>query len=1191
NSDAVSFHYTDISSTFLRHGQRSFGAQYPCLVFERLNIEHDPVEQGFEAGGFDLVFASNVLHDTRYLDNTLAQVGKLLRPDGLLILNEFTVMKDLLLYTGGLLHGWWLFQDPEHRLSNSCLLGVSHWKAILEKSGWGDFTAFGLPFEQDLAQCRQSVMFCTRAAGAQAQAMPLAQSVAQAAAGPASAPASEPLLDLVMDSIGEIIGAKRLAAFEPATPLMEQGVDSLELVELNALLGKKTGLRLETSFLFQFNTAEKLSRHFRARLGAAAPEPAPAPAPAEDPALRAGVEAIIAKLIGARRMNGFTPELPLMELGIDSLELLELRTLLGQQFGVELNASFLFQYNTCAKIAAYLDKRPALQPSPAAPPVEVDAADVAIVGMALRFPGKASDPDSFWQLLTTGTSAIGALAPERLDWPAQVDVAGDKAYLTRGGFLDRIDEFDAPFFRISPMEAELMDPQQRMLLELVWGALEDAGHKPSALAGPATGVYVGACHFEYRSLLERSGTSQGAFVATGSSASILANRISYFYDFQGPSVLVDTACSSSLVAVHQAVRDLRDGACRQALVGGVNLICNTVNVLAYDHAGMLSADSRCATFDAGANGYVRGEGGAVIVLKRLRDALDDGDRIYATIKGSAISHGGQASSLTAPNPEAQGALIVRAARDARVDGASIGYVEAHGTGTRLGDPIEVEGLKQAFAQFAAEGEAPACALASVKSNIGHLEGAAGIAGLIKAALCLRHRTLVPTLHFSRLNPEINLGPALHVASTLTAWPARTDGAGRALPRRAGVSAFGFGGAMAHVILEEHAQAPRSGEPGGPYLFVLSAKNDAQLLATAGRVATFLERAGNQPGFSLAGLCYTLQVGREEMDERLAIVFDSRDELAGLLAAFTQGRAAGPTVYRGRRQAGRAQPAALQGRALHALAAAWVGGGAVDWRALYPGAAPQRIAVPGYAFARQRYWVARAPQAGQSAAVAAPARFNSVFSGHEAFLTDHRVNDRKVLPGVMYLELARAAAGAVAGQTGNALRISQVVWASPVFVDGAAVTVQTTVKRGGEERWSFEMRSGAGQADGLAAHLHAQGELALSHAEAPRIDLDARLRACGAGVLDAQRFYQGFAAIGIDYGPAHRGVTELRFGSDEVLARLAIGPESARDSGALFLHPGLLDSALQATYAFAIRAGQPTLMLPFVLDQVDVFGPC
>ena len=603
------------------------------------------------------------------------------------------------------------------------------------------------------------------------------------------------------------------------------------------------------------------------------------------------VEEVVREIIGPKRMASLTPDTPLMEFGLDSMELLDLRMLLSKTFGVDLDATFLFQQNTLRKVSTFLlqDSRPAQYEShpgfhqtasstdnlalqvPTAPDTPCRQHDIAIIGMALKLPGQVQTPDDFWRLLEHGGTAIGTMPEERWSWLSEPALGADKPHLRKGGFLQRIDEFDAAFFRISPREAELLDPQQRLLLELGWEVMEDAGYKPSLLSGSDTGVFIGACHFDYHRLLETQGLAAEALAATGTGGSILANRLSYFYNFQGPSLVIDTACSSSLMAVHAAVRALRDGSCDQALVGGVNLICHATHTLSYDKAGMLSQDAACYTFDARANGYVRGEGAALVFLKRLDRAIQDNDRIYAVIRGSAVNHGGQASSLTAPNPEAQARLLVKAWQDAEVAADSITYIEAHGTGTPLGDPIEVEGIRQAIAQSPPGGfQGSTCGLGSLKANIGHLEGAAGIAGLIKVLLCLQHQTLVKAINFQTLNPAIKLTAPLYIVDQTQPWQALRDQAGMALPRRAGVSSFGFGGANAHVVLEEFPQDAGDHHFTGPYVFVLSARDQSRLLAYAERFLAFLERP-QAAALSLPGMTYTLQNGREEMDERLAIL--------------------------------------------------------------------------------------------------------------------------------------------------------------------------------------------------------------------------------------------------------------------------------------------------------------------------------
>ena len=319
---------------------------------------------------------------------------------------------------------------------------------------------------------------------------------------------------------------------------------------------------------------------------------------------------------------------------------------------------------------------------------------VAVIGIACRLPGGAN-AHAFWELLRDGRDAFGSLS-SRWQWPANIDPHGSHAGIDRAGLLPRVDEFDAAFFQISPHEAELMDPQHRLLLELGWEVMERSGYRPAQLATRRTGVFVGVAHYDYRDLLARTTAATDAYVATGSSPSMLANRLSYFYDFRGPSVSIDTACSSSLVALELAVQALRAGECDHALLAAVNLICSPVTSIAYYEAGMLSRSGVCRAFDHHADGYVRGEGAVALLLKPLRQALADRDVVHGVILGAAVGHGGRAASLTAPKPASQAAVIEAALRDAGVDADRVQFVEAHGTGTQLGDVVEIAGLQQAF---------------------------------------------------------------------------------------------------------------------------------------------------------------------------------------------------------------------------------------------------------------------------------------------------------------------------------------------------------------------------------------------------------------------------------------------------------------------------------------------------------------
>jgi acyl transferase domain-containing protein/acyl-CoA synthetase (AMP-forming)/AMP-acid ligase II/acyl carrier protein len=566
----------------------------------------------------------------------------------------------------------------------------------------------------------------------------------------------------------------------------------------------------------------------------------------------------------AQRLNlspkQIDPREPFSRYGLDSLAAVELSGALERWLGRRLPPTLVYDYPSIHALADYLAVATATAPAAGLVTPEPAAASsddaIAILGLGCRFPG-AGSPDAFWQLLREGRDAIARVPAGRWE-PATTDAPA------WGGFLENIDTFDADFFGIAPREADLMDPQQRLLLEVAYEALEDAGLVPKALAGTRAGVFVGISTNDYGRLLARVAAGTDAHAGTGNAVSIAANRISYLLDLRGPSLAVDTACSSSLVAVHHAVRSLRAGESTLALVGGVNLILAPDLTKTFARAGMLAPDGRCKTFDAAADGYVRGEGCGVVVLKRLADAQRDGDRVLAVIRGSAVNQDGRSNGLTAPNGPAQQAVVRAALQDAGVAPAAIGCVEAHGTGTSLGDPIEANALREVLLER--RSAAQPCWLGSVKTNLGHLEAAAGIAGLIKLVLALRHETIPPHLHLRSLNPLIQLGNTpLAIPTAPTPW--------RGPGRLAGVSSFGFGGTNAHVIVGE---APASAVPAQParpaHVLVLSARTLPALRALAASHADASDE-------SWADRCHAVATQRAAYAHRLAVTRENAAQLA------------------------------------------------------------------------------------------------------------------------------------------------------------------------------------------------------------------------------------------------------------------------------------------------------------------------
>ncbi|MEU5599658.1 beta-ketoacyl synthase N-terminal-like domain-containing protein, partial [Streptomyces sp. NPDC020298] len=542
----------------------------------------------------------------------------------------------------------------------------------------------------------------------------------------------------------------------------------------------------------------------------------------------------------------------------------------------------------------------AAQTVPSALPAASDeqtASDEQAVGVACRLP-RADGPDSFWQLLREGRSAVGEVPADRWGTDGRADGGALREVVRHGAYLDRVDTFDAAFFGISPREARAMDPQQRMMLELAWEAFEDAGVLPERVRGSRTGVFVGAIWDDYATLLARQGlTAVTEHSLTGLHRGIIANRISYTLGLHGPSLTVDTAQSSALVAVHLACESLRRGESELALAGGINLNIVPESTLGAAKFGGLSPDGRCFTFDARANGYVRGEGGGAVLLKPLAAALADGDPVLCVIRGSAVNNDGTTDGLTAPNAQAQRAVLRTAYARAGVDPAAVQYVELHGTGTRVGDPIEASAVGTVLGQ--AEGRSGPLVVGSAKTNVGHLEGAAGIVGLLKAALSLHHAELPASLNFETPNPAIPLDELnLRVQQALTPWPA-TEG-----PRLAGVSSFGMGGTNCHVVLEAAPQQPRpsrdaTAEPALPVPWLLSGKSRKALRAQAARLLTHVE---SRPALRPDDVGLSLATARTAFTHRAVALGTDRGELVRALTALAHGEAA-TGIVEGRTTAG------------------------------------------------------------------------------------------------------------------------------------------------------------------------------------------------------------------------------------------------------------------------------------------------
>ncbi|WP_255298559.1 SDR family NAD(P)-dependent oxidoreductase [Brevibacillus dissolubilis] len=984
------------------------------------------------------------------------------------------------------------------------------------------------------------------------------------------------------------------------------------------------------------------------------------------------------------------PKAGFYDIGLDSPGLLGMVDAIGTKIGASLTPTLLFEYTTIAELAAYLankygayfqasptsaqEKEGAGHTAVSSATVATDAGsshtstdryvssdqnqsqndeklssshtarptveeDIAIIGMAGRYP-QARNIQEFWQNLMEGKDCISEVPASRWDWKELEDLTSPsgKTLSKWGGFIDDQDCFDPQFFRISPREAEIMDPQERLFLETCWETIEDAGYTPKSLVKAQgqnkrrpVGVFVGVMHKDYSLVGTEAVSKENVFPLSLNYAQI-ANRVSYICNFHGPSMAVDTVCSSSLTALHLALESIRRGECEAALAGGVNLSLHPNKYISYNTGDMFASDGRCHTFGKGGDGYVSGEGVGAVLLKPLHKAVQDGDHIYAVIKGSAINHVGTVSGITVPSPVAQADVIESCLEKAGVDPRTISYIEAHGTGTSLGDPIEIQGLTKAFDLYTADKQF--CSIGSVKSNIGHAESAAGISGLSKVALQLYHKTLVPSLHSEELNPYLDLpSTPFYVQQETQEWkqPVMIDnGQEIKLPRRAGISSFGASGSNAHIILEEYIPQPKRGDNtvplishAKPTLLPLSAKTKDRLQAYAEKLLAFLH-----DGINLADLAYTLQVGREPLEERVVFLAGDIQELKAKLKAFTEGQTAISDCWIGLVKNGKelTVPSGehqhthelvrtwMDNGNLQQIAESWVNGMSIDWNAIYGEHRPERISAPTYPFAKERYWVPEAPAKSNSKTITqvihpllhqntsdfTEQRFSSTFTGQEFFLADHVVRGQKILPGVAYLEMARTAvekATGAAEEDLSVIRLKDIVWIRPIIQTNQPVDVHIGLYAEDNGEISYEVYSESADADSGQV-VHSQGSAVLGTRPDAHLTLDIRsLQAeCNQLTVTQEDIYKAFHSMELGYGPGFQGIEKLYIGEKQLLARISL-PVSVRNTQDQYLlHPSLMDSAFHTSVGFVLGAkegdgAEARLSLPFAMEQLEIFGPC
>jgi acyl transferase domain-containing protein/acyl carrier protein len=872
---------------------------------------------------------------------------------------------------------------------------------------------------------------------------------------------------------------------------------------------------------------------------------------------------------------------------------------------------------------------------------DISGKEIAVIGMAGRF-ADAADIGEFWEALRAGRDFIGEFPVSRrldsdrlVDFWGNAEPAGMASRYSEGAYFKEIDQFDHQLFNISPAESNLMDPNQRIFIETVWAALEDAGYGGNRLSGTKTGVFVGhSCDFgyDYRHLIQFIAPSQMGFSVPGNIQSIIASRIAYLLDFKGPSMLVNTACSSSLTAIHLACRSIRNGECELAVAGGVKVILAPLKANG-NEAGIrvLSLDGRARTFDDSSDGTGMGEGAGAVLLKPLKLALLDGDQIYAVIKGSAMNQDGNSIGITAPNSAAQEEVILQAWKDADIEPETISYIEAHGTGTKLGDPIEISGIQKAFRHYT--GKKQFCAVTAVKTNVGHLDHAAGIVAFIKAVLALQNKQIPPTLNFVTPNRKINFTESpVYVNDRLIDWETR------GFPRRCGVSAFGLSGTNCHLVLEE-APAPLEietrPEEEKAQILALSAKNADSLRELVQRYRKIVI---NGCGARLPDLCYTANTGRGHYEYRLAIVFaneaELREKITGVADPTLSANPEQGVFYRNfklvvapkvklmdgeisadqkqalNREAGQLlkqlataadeEKVALLSR----IAAIYVRGAEIPWEELYRGQKYQKISLPVYPFRRKRHWCE--PELTAPGANPNPARppqglhplLDSCLAesvGIDIYLTrfstrrhwvlnEHKVAGNYILPGTVYLEMAREIGRRY--YPGMALELKDVFFITPLAVREDEIKEVQTVIRLESDHYGFAVASRA--ADGMSWVTHAEGKIfgfkpparpatdAIEFAETLKKFETESSQRVGTGAFDSA----------IETGPRWESLQNIRFHDQSALAYFELKPEFGPDLLDYKLHPAMMDCAVNV----GIREGGGGLYLPFSYRSLKILKP-
>lgn len=856
--------------------------------------------------------------------------------------------------------------------------------------------------------------------------------------------------------------------------------------------------------------------------------------------------------------------------------------------------------------------------------------DIAIIGLSGRYP-HANNINEYWENLKKGKDCVIEIPKERWDYTHYFDkdkYKSGKIISKWGGFIDDVDKFDPLFFNISPEEAETMDPQERLFLQCVYETIEDAGYTRKSLKKYENlglerniGVFVGVTYLEYH-LYGIHSQVKGNTIALSGVPSSIANRVSYFFNFHGPSMCIDSMCSSSLTALSIACDNIKQGGCKLAVVGGVNLSLHPNKYLFLSQYNFLSSKGRCESFGNGGDGYVPGEGIGAILLKPLYQAEVDGDHIYGVIKSSAVNHGGKTNGYSVPNPVAQAYVINKALFEGNINPRTISYIEAHGTGTSLGDPIEIAGLTKAFNQYSHE--VGYCSIGSVKSNIGHLEAAAGIASITKVLLQMKYKKLVPSLHSEVINPNINLdNTPFKLQHKLEEWVRpiiEIEKQKKEYPRRAGVSSFGAGGSNSHVIIEEYISNNEEQNQiiitaQNPALIVLSAKNETQLKKQIDRLLEAIKNNQFQDAH-LACIAYTLQVGRESMDERIGLIVRSINELQEKLELYLKGKSDIIDLFRNNRKKHKdifvlfkfteefreAIDKCIEGKKYSTLLDLWTAGFDFDWEKLYTHNKPKKISLPTYPFAQERFWhpafdVLKIdirtntshkvdylhPLLHKNTSSIKGLSFNTLISEDDSFLKYSIVDQCKILSTGAYLEMIRAAiTELIPKEKRIIINLRKVFWSTSFKINSENKNISISIYPESEREFFFEIYDTVELEE---ASICCQGQADVTtisesnHQE--NVDINQLQAQCRDKTIWKEIISNKLLPLGIN---------KLYTSKNNAFAKLFVS-KSEQNISEYVLQPNLIESAIQAAIIWSIDNENIDSYSPLTVNQVKILDKC